>query len=807
MSDRSGSPAVVVLDDDALASAVRSAVADASTTMTVLSTTADEYAHAIDRGPVDCVVARQFPPPEALRALARPAGSPVFDSGPEPAADAESGSGSRVLPSGEPSDLTVPLVLYPSTPTAELARRSADAEAVRYVPQSIDTGDYALLVDAIEGAVGRRAQERELRAHAAERDLLVQMSSLADVGGWELDADGEALTWTAETRRLHGVSEAFEPTVDNAIEFYHPDDRESVRADVEAALGGDPFDSTYRLYRADGDVRWVRSKGVPIVEDESIVGVRGSFQDVTAEKRREDDIRQFKQAVEAAGHAIFITQRNGTIEYVNPAFEAVTGYEAEEAVGRDPSILKSGQMDQEYYRNLWSTVLDGEVWSEPIVNRRKSGEHYHASETIAPITTDDGAIQGFVAIQTDITDRVHARERLETFREMVNRLDDPIMLQNRDGSFEVVNDAVAEYAGLSRSELIGDDEFAFMDEPAARTIREHKDRVLELERSISYEVTPTFPTKGERSFATTRYPHYDEEGAVDGSVAICRDITEQSEREHQLRVLDRILRHNLYNKMNLILGHAELLENRTTGDAKSSVQQIIETGDDLVELADKERRIVELLTDDSPPRRIDIRELLEDVAAELRESHPEASIVVDCPESFDVRAIPEVRKALTELLRNAVVHTGDDPAVSVRVTRADGTVAVAVADDGPGIPEMERKAARSETDITPLFHGSGLGLQFVNHVARRSGGSLRFGSSDHRTADPDLRPATTGGEAVAGTDAEKPGGGSASVSEAADADSETAASAAADGTGGAVVVLYLPAADESADEQGERLGA
>ena len=698
-------------------------------------------------------------------------------------------------------------MLYPSTPTAELARRSTDAEAVRYVPQSIDTADYALLVDAIEGAVGRRAQERELRAHAAERDLLVQMSSLADVGGWELDADGEALTWTAETRRLHGVSDAFEPTVDNAIQFYHPDDRESVRADVQAALGGDPFDSTYRLYRADGDVRWVRSKGVPIVEDGSIVGVRGSFQDVTAEKRREDDIRQFKQAVEAAGHAIFITERNGTIEYVNPAFEAVTGYEAEEAVGRDPSILKSGQMDQEYYRELWSTVLDGEVWSEPIVNRRKSGEHYHASETIAPITTDDGAIQGFVAIQTDITDRVHARERLETFREMVNRLDDPIMLQNRDGSFEVVNDALAEYAGLSKSELIGDDEFAFMDESAARTIREHKDRVLELERSISYEVAPTFPTKGERSFATTRYPHYDEEGAVDGTVAICRDITEQSEREHQLRVLDRILRHNLYNKMNLILGHAELLESRTTGDAKSSVQQIIETGDDLVELADKERRIVELLTDESPPRRIDIRDLLEDVAAELRESHPEASIVVDCSESFDVRAIPEVRKALTELLGNAVVHTGDDPVVSVGVTRADGTVAVAVADNGPGIPEMEREAARSATDITPLFHGSGLGLQFVNHVARRSGGSLRFGSSGHGTADPDLRPATTGVDAVAGTDAEKTGGGgSKSVSEAADAGSETAASAAADGTGGAVVVLYLPAADESADEQGECLG-
>jgi len=635
------------------------------------------------------------------------------------------------------------LMLYPPTPDPTLARESTERETVRYLPQSIDTDDRDLLVDAIEEAIDRERERRERkhgeggRARGDHRDLLEQTSALADVGGWELDAERGELTWTAETYRLHGVSESFEPTFENAVEFYHPDDRDSVRNDIEAAIAGETFDSVYRFRRADDDLRWVRSRGTPVFEDDAVVGVRGAFQDVTVRKRREEETRQFKRAVEAAGHAIFITEQNGEIRYVNPAFEEITGFDAAEAVGRDPSILKSGEMEQEYYRNLWSTILSGEVWSQPIVNARKSGEQYHASETIAPIV-DDGEIEGFVAIQTDVTEQVHTRERLETFREIIHRLDDPIMLQRCDGSFEVVNDAVAEYAGLSKAELAGRDESAFMDDTAAREIDQQKQRVLESERTVTYEVDPAFPTKGQRSFVTTRYPHYSEDGTVDGTVAICRDVTERAEREHQLRVLDRILRHNLYNKMNLILGHAELLEARTDGEVHRSARKIRQTGDELVSLADKERRIVDLLTDDSKPRRFEVDSLVEEVVSECRETHPDQEISVESPPAYAVRAIPEIRDALAELIENAIVHAGETPEVSVSVARTDDRVAITVTDTGPGIPEMERQAAQGAADITPLFHGSGLGLQFVYHAAKRSGGTLRFASpAPEETSGPD----------------------------------------------------------------------
>jgi PAS domain S-box-containing protein len=148
--------------------------------------------------------------------------------------------------------------------------------------------------------------------------------------------------------------------------------------------------------------------------------------DVTARKRREQDLRSFGQAIEQAGHAIMITEPDGTIDYVNPEFESVTGYSKTEVIGRTPAILNSGTHDEACYRDLWGTILDGEIWEGELVNQRKGGERYHVEQTIAPITDETGDIERFVAINTDITERKQyeyqlerERDRLEEFAQTV----------------------------------------------------------------------------------------------------------------------------------------------------------------------------------------------------------------------------------------------------------------------------------------------------------------------------------------------------------------------------------------------------
>ena len=145
--------------------------------------------------------------------------------------------------------------------------------------------------------------------------------------------------------------------------------------------------------------------------------VQGHFRNTSERKRRERDLRSFREAVEQAGHAIMITDTDGTIEYVNPRFEEVTGYSEVEARGERPSILNSGEHGNEFYRRLWETIRAGEVWEGEIVNQRKDGERYYIDQTIAPITDDEESVERFVAINTDITERKRYESQLERERD------------------------------------------------------------------------------------------------------------------------------------------------------------------------------------------------------------------------------------------------------------------------------------------------------------------------------------------------------------------------------------------------------
>ncbi|OLZ42644.1 bacterio-opsin activator [Natrinema saccharevitans] len=125
-----------------------------------------------------------------------------------------------------------------------------------------------------------------------------------------------------------------------------------------------------------------------------------------------EQLRRFRKAVEHAGHAIFLTDVGGTIEYANPATEDVTGYSPAEVVGETPRLWKSGEHDDAFYDDLWETVTDGEVWDGEIINRRKNGELCWVDMTIAPLTDETGAVDGFVAVDTDVTDRKERELRI-----------------------------------------------------------------------------------------------------------------------------------------------------------------------------------------------------------------------------------------------------------------------------------------------------------------------------------------------------------------------------------------------------------
>lgn len=143
-----------------------------------------------------------------------------------------------------------------------------------------------------------------------------------------------------------------------------------------------------------------------------------------AARSMQESSARLSSAVEQAAEAIMITKADGTIVYVNPAFEKTTGYLASEAVGRTPALLKSGSVDRSVYRDLWNTVLGGRVWRGEITNRARDGSVFTWEETITPVRNAAGAITEFIAIGQDTTARrdLEARLRQSQKMEAVGRL-------------------------------------------------------------------------------------------------------------------------------------------------------------------------------------------------------------------------------------------------------------------------------------------------------------------------------------------------------------------------------------------------
>nr|MBC8503587.1 PAS domain S-box protein [Chloroflexota bacterium] len=172
--------------------------------------------------------------------------------------------------------------------------------------------------------------------------------------------------------------------------------------------------------------------------DGEVIGVIGISRDITAHRQIEEEVRtlnveleervrqrtaeltKFSLAIEHSPASVVITNKNGAIEYVNPKFTEMTGYVSDEAIGKNPRILKSGEHPAEFYKELWETVISGHEWSGEICNLRKTGERYWELGSISPILNDRGEITHFVSVREDITDRkrmeselVIAKERAE----------------------------------------------------------------------------------------------------------------------------------------------------------------------------------------------------------------------------------------------------------------------------------------------------------------------------------------------------------------------------------------------------------
>jgi two-component system, cell cycle sensor histidine kinase and response regulator CckA len=277
-------------------------------------------------------------------------------------------------------------------------------------PADLGAGQLAVISDISE----RKASEEALRRSEERLDVALQA---ADLGLWDIDVRSGKTVINERAAAIAGYTlDEIQPTVSLWDSFCHPDDREQVLRARSAHLGGESpaLHEEYRIQTKSGEWKWIQSLGRVVERDEEGNAVRmaGTVRDITGRKNSELAQRRLATAVEQAEEAIVITDIVGTIHYVNPAFEKITGYSKKEALGENPRILKSGDHDQEFYSNLWNTVKQGKVWKGRFINRAKDGRLYKEDATISPVRDRLGRIVNFVAVKRDVTQELALQEQL-----------------------------------------------------------------------------------------------------------------------------------------------------------------------------------------------------------------------------------------------------------------------------------------------------------------------------------------------------------------------------------------------------------
>jgi PAS domain S-box-containing protein len=257
-------------------------------------------------------------------------------------------------------------------------------------------------------------------ARALDPDALQVIFEMLPVGVLLANSNGMSVFHNRAAREMLGAAVAPPGQAPQAITvsgWYLPDKVTLLSPEdlpVSRTLCGEEVQN--ELFFVINDQRprggWIRVNGKAIRDADGGIGsALLLFHDVTEGRLSQQTSALLSQVVEQIGDAVLLTDRLGFIEYVNPAFETMTGFSADDVRGRTPRILKSGLQDSAFFQRLWGELLEGHPFQATIANRKKTGEIYHVEETITPLLDESGNTSHFVAVIKDITEALNVQER------------------------------------------------------------------------------------------------------------------------------------------------------------------------------------------------------------------------------------------------------------------------------------------------------------------------------------------------------------------------------------------------------------
>ncbi|MEA3276204.1 MAG: PAS domain S-box protein, partial [Pseudomonadota bacterium] len=478
-------------------------------------------------------------------------------------------------------------------------------------------------------------------------------------------------------------------------------------------------------------------------------------------EERTRELKKLVQAVEQSPLCVVITDVDGNIEHVNPAFTRITGYQSDEVLGKNPRLLKSGETSPDQYANLWQTILEGKVWRSEIRNRKKNGEIYWGSVSIAPVTDDAGTVTHFVAMTEDITEakevELALRRSEQQFRTLFNATTIPMVSVDADENM-MINPNFTEVLGYTSEDMPTLTEWW----PLAYPDPDYRQWVIDnWETAVQRAAESNTDIKSDEYRVTCKNGEV-RRMVIGGSItedfflAIFIDVTEIRQAEEAMRQAKEAadaanqaksaflanMSHELRTPMNAILGYSEMLieeaEDLDQQDSIPDLQKINKAGthllaliNDVLDLAKVESGKMEAFAED-----IDIDNLIDEVSGTTHPLMEKNNNTLSIERGNELGSahqdLTKLRQTLFNLLSNAAKFTHDGT-ITLHVNRSVESgvdwLTFAVSDTGIGIAadkieHVFEEFTQADDSTTRDYGGTGLGLAISRRFCELLGGDL-----------------------------------------------------------------------------------
>lgn len=624
-------------------------------------------------------------------------------------------------------------------------------------------GDKRLFTALIRDVTERkRAEEANLRLAS-----IVESSGDAIIGK---TLDGIITSWNHGAERIYGYTAA-EIAGHHISLLIPPDKTDELNEIIEQLRQGQRIEQieTVRL-RKNGEAIDVSLTISPIKDAEDrIIGVSSIARDITRQKHTENELRKLSRAVEESPASVMITDIQGRINYVNPKFTRLTGYNPEEVIGKNPHILKSGETTPEDYKELWNTITSGGEWRGIFHNRKKNGELYWESASISPINDEHGVITNFIAVKEDITAIKEAQDELAKLSLVASKTDNAVIITDSDGLVEWVNDGFIQMTGYTLAEMLGKKPGTILQGPLSDPeIVERISVQLKKKEHFAEEIV-NYHKNGKPYWVSMDItPIRNERGEVVRFISIQRDTTQRKEIEKALRQAKEAadaanrtksdflasMSHEIRTPMNAIIGMADLLwDSSLTEEQRRYVQIFRSAGEHLLSLINDILDLSKIeagqMTLQSIP--FSLPDLMKSIVDIMTIKATEKKLTLSCTIAPDtgngfVGDPDRLRQILINLIGNALKFTVAG-SVSITVEREKSidsgaitpsdTIGLlfAVRDTGIGIPQDKLetifdKFTRVDSSLSRQFGGTGLGLAISRQLVVQMGGTLQVESTE-----------------------------------------------------------------------------